>query len=197
MSLLELMIAMALGLVLMSGLLQLYVHYHQVEQQQQMRLRVQETGRFLINHLSREVRAANAIHVDPDDACLVVETREVDIDDQVITRFCIQHRNNDPGNPPSLYMHRVATASAPALNAALVDGVAELSVLYGIGTEGDAPASVTAWLTGEQVTADAQIVSVRIATHVIPAYGDVDGQADLVFSTTVTPRNTVLPSGGT
>lgn len=194
MSLVELMIAMGLGLTLMSGILQLYVHNHQLSQQQQVRMRMQETGRFVVSHLSSAVRAAHAVRVEPGNECLVVESRENSTGENVTTQYCIQHRNNDPMNPPSLYMRRTPTTVTPALNAALVDGVAGLSVLYGTGSDGEN--SVNAWLSAEQLSAaqsvgSVQVISIRVAIFVTSAHGDVVQE----FNTTITPRVGVMAGG--
>jgi type IV pilus assembly protein PilW len=55
-SLIELMIAMVLGLTLSAGVAQVYVSTMITERSQDARLRLQENGRFALNFLSQEIR---------------------------------------------------------------------------------------------------------------------------------------------
>jgi type IV pilus assembly protein PilW len=57
-TLVELMIAMALGLTLSVGVLQVYVGNNQLAREQEARMRMQENGRFAIHYLSQELRMA-------------------------------------------------------------------------------------------------------------------------------------------
>ncbi|MDT8427357.1 MAG: PilW family protein [Pseudomonadales bacterium] len=56
--LIELMIAMVVGLTLTAGVMQVYVANNQTERVQEARARMQENGRFAINFLAREIRMA-------------------------------------------------------------------------------------------------------------------------------------------
>ncbi|NKB34276.1 MAG: pilus assembly protein PilW [Pseudomonadales bacterium] len=57
-SLIELLIAMVLGLTLATGVIQIYVGSSTTERDQDARLRMQENGRFAMNFLSNEIRMA-------------------------------------------------------------------------------------------------------------------------------------------
>lgn len=57
-SLVELLIAMALGLTLAAGVGQVYVGNNQTQRDQEAHLRMQENGRFAMHFLAREVRMA-------------------------------------------------------------------------------------------------------------------------------------------
>lgn len=57
-SLIELMIAMLLGLSLATGVMQLYVSNNTADRDQEARLRIQENGRFGLNFLGQEIRMA-------------------------------------------------------------------------------------------------------------------------------------------
>ena len=57
-SLIELLIAMVLGLTLAAGVIQIYVGSTTTERDQEARLRMQENGRFALNFLSNELRMA-------------------------------------------------------------------------------------------------------------------------------------------
>lgn len=57
-SLIELLIAMVLGLTLSAGVIQIYVGANTTERSQDARLRMQENGRFGLSFLSQEVRMA-------------------------------------------------------------------------------------------------------------------------------------------
>lgn len=57
-SLIELLIAMVLGLTLTAGIIQIYVGTSTTERDQEARLRIQENGRFAMNYLGQEVRMA-------------------------------------------------------------------------------------------------------------------------------------------
>lgn len=57
-SLIELLIAMVLGLTLATGVIQIYVGSTTTERDQDARLRMQENGRFAMNFLSNEIRMA-------------------------------------------------------------------------------------------------------------------------------------------
>lgn len=58
MSLIELLIALVLGMTLAAGVIQIYVGSTTTERSQDARLRMQEGGRFGINFLSQEIRMA-------------------------------------------------------------------------------------------------------------------------------------------
>lgn len=58
MSLIELLIALVLGMTLAAGVIQIYVGSTTTERSQEARLRMQEGGRFGINFLSQEIRMA-------------------------------------------------------------------------------------------------------------------------------------------
>ncbi len=58
-SLIELLIAMVLGLSLATGVMQLYVSNNTAERDQEARLRIQENGRFGLNFLGQEIRMAS------------------------------------------------------------------------------------------------------------------------------------------
>lgn len=57
-SIIELLIAMVMGLSLAAGVMQVYVGNTQTERDQEARARMQENGRFAINFLARELRMA-------------------------------------------------------------------------------------------------------------------------------------------
>ncbi|MEX2131719.1 MAG: PilW family protein [Pseudohongiellaceae bacterium] len=57
-SLVELMIAMVLGLTLSAGVIQIYVGTRVTEHNQEARIRMQENGRFGLNFLAQEIRMA-------------------------------------------------------------------------------------------------------------------------------------------
>lgn len=57
-SLIELLIAMVLGLSLATGVMQLYVSNSTAERDQEARLRIQENGRFGLNFLGQQIRMA-------------------------------------------------------------------------------------------------------------------------------------------
>ena len=57
-SLIELLIAMVLGLTLAAGVMQIYVGSSATERDQDARLRMQENGRFALNFLANELRMA-------------------------------------------------------------------------------------------------------------------------------------------
>lgn len=57
-TLVELLIAMALGLTLGAGVLQVYVGNNQLAREQEARLRMQENGRFAMHYLAQEIRMA-------------------------------------------------------------------------------------------------------------------------------------------
>jgi len=57
-SLIELLIAMVLGLTLAAGVIQIYVGSSTTERSQDARLRIQENGRFALNFLANEIRMA-------------------------------------------------------------------------------------------------------------------------------------------
>lgn len=58
MSLIELLIAMVLGLTLAAGVIQIYVGSSATERDQDARLRMQENSRFALNFLANEIRMA-------------------------------------------------------------------------------------------------------------------------------------------
>jgi len=57
-SLIELLIAMVMGLTLTAGVIQVYVGNTQTERDQEARARMQENGRFAISYLAHELRMA-------------------------------------------------------------------------------------------------------------------------------------------
>ncbi len=188
MSLVELLIAMALGLGLSASVLQLYVVRHGVDAEQQLQVRARETARLALSHLAREVRSARRIVPDASDGCLVLEHIQAVSGTVVSTRYCIAHRNNDRENPPSLYQRRAGSPSAPALNDALFDDVQQLDLRYGISASQDAGVSVHAWLTADEVpeptVSSVYVRSVRITLQ----SGSAHSRAPERHTLTVTPR---------
>lgn len=57
-SMIELLIAMVMGLTLTAGVMQVYVGNTQTERDQEARARMQENGRFAVSYLARELRMA-------------------------------------------------------------------------------------------------------------------------------------------
>ena len=57
-TLIELLIAMVLGLTLATGVIQIYVGNNTTERDREARLRMQEGGRFALNYLAQEMRMA-------------------------------------------------------------------------------------------------------------------------------------------
>ncbi len=57
-TLVELLVAMALGLTLAAGVTQIYVSNHQTQRDQEAHLRMQENGRFAMHFLAQEIRMA-------------------------------------------------------------------------------------------------------------------------------------------
>ena len=57
-SLIELLIAMVMGLTLTAGVMQVYVGNTQTERDQEARARMQENGRFAVSYLAQELRMA-------------------------------------------------------------------------------------------------------------------------------------------
>ena len=57
-SLIELLIAMVMGLTLTAGVMQVYVGNTQTERDQESRARMQENGRFAVSYLAHEIRMA-------------------------------------------------------------------------------------------------------------------------------------------
>lgn len=57
-SMIELLIAMVMGLTLTAGVMQVYVGNTQTERDQEARARMQENGRFAVSYLAHELRMA-------------------------------------------------------------------------------------------------------------------------------------------
>jgi len=176
----ELMIAITVGLVLSAGVLQLFVRTTKINLAQDNLSRLQETGRFAMEYLSRDIRMAgyprvsfsgDAVQGTNDDGLnnsdsitvgsgLSTDTGTLDCLGQaaapVTNKYYIA---NDSNGVPNLYCLGSGNATAQPL----LEGVENMQVLYGVDTDSDK--SANKYLRADQLSSSdwLNVVSVRIS----------------------------------
>ena len=220
-TLLELLVAITLGLAVVTGTIQIYLGTSQTYRVQEAQSRIQENGRFALERLNREIRMAGlggpststplqAITKGTADAIEISYT--IDPDPEQTFEFYID--DSVSGNSTSLYQLIVPPAQE------LIEHVEDMYILYGVDQNGDR--LVDDYVEASNVGNWGSVVAVRISlllasppdTRVINEAQTVffppegfdssgnlvsaipltfdDGRLRQVFSTTIGIRNRLL-----
>jgi len=178
-SLIELMIAMLLGMILLGGVFQVFVATKNGQRLQNSMAEVQENGRYAIHFLRENILMAGFSSISPIDAFDPTTISDNNLNDQITIRF--QSTTDCLGSPllpaeNGIAINRLFVDAEtlslrcdgnggndePALS--MVEGIEAMQILY--GTDDDEDNVANRYLTATEVTtADAwdNIVSVRIA----------------------------------
>ncbi|WP_411728114.1 PilW family protein [Methyloglobulus sp.] len=188
-SLIEILIAMLIGLFLLGGLLQIFTGAKQSNRMQENLSRLQENGRFAMNFITRDIRLAGFW------GCLNPSVPDVDIagadnnaangdnidngTDTLTLRGAFSQALEDPPGTPAVCGTAVNTAAAyyadPSSTityrinngvlekdaVALIEGIENMQVLYGEDTDNDATAN--RYVPVNNVANRANVVSIRIS----------------------------------
>ena len=214
-SLIELMIALVLGLVIVGAVINAFLSMSQTYKVQDALSRSQESGRFALELVSQELRMAG--FTDTAQRALIgypQGTAQASLPADVINTVSSEVLfidNHDSGGNFSLYVAPDGQSGIPTLyagNQALVEGVASLLFSYGLDTDNDfqvdafRPSStagidwnqvvaVRVWILavgGERFAVDtAQVLAAPFA-----AVDTSDRRLYQAFSTTIALRNALL-----
>lgn len=212
-SLVELMVAMVIGLVLSGAALQLMLTNRQTLTSQQSKNEVEENGRYALDFIMRDVRKAG---MRPTTITSKVTTPLVAVDgasganDSITVTYVLDssdanakpydcNGNALTGTNPTVTNRYYVNASGAlmcdgngsATDGLVVDGVDSLQILYGIDTTANSQLAVTKWVSVP--AASDNIVAVRIGLLVrsdtampnLPAATAVNVLGQTVSSTTL------------
>ena len=208
MTLVELMVAMLIGVFLMAGLIGLFVNSKQNYRLQENMSRSQENARFAMHFLNRDIRMADfracgldarvptAINgvdnypVDPDDDFVdgtdsITVTQQTNLCGVAAATSSITYSiRNGAGGNPSLFRD----------GAEIVEGIENMQLRYGLDTDGDGSANyfipAGAGLTLPQ---RGQVVSVNLTLTAVTLEGGLtttgDGRVRRDYVSTIALRN--------
>lgn len=212
-SLVELMIALVLGLVLVGGAINTFLASRQTYVLQEATSRVQEAGRFSMDLIARELRAAGTSEWALSVPALQGYANRTSIPSVVVntaTSEILFIRNHDARTgDTALYIAPDATSGIPTLfigTEPMVEGIANINFLYGEDSDDDkqvdsfsALASVADW---------SNVIAVRVSVLAVGGQGMVvetpqilpapfagtapDNRLYRVFNETVSLRNASL-----
>jgi type IV pilus assembly protein PilW len=214
-SLIELMIALIIGLIIVGAVINAFLAMSQTYKVQDALSRSQESGRFALELVSQELRMAGftdtaqrALIGYPQDTALA--SMPADVINTVSSEMLFID-NHDRGGNFSFYVAPDGESGISTLyagNQALVEGVASLLFSYGLDTDNDF--QVDSFVASDAAGIDwTQVVAVRV--WILAVGGEnfaIDTAQDLdapfaavdtsdrrlyqVFSTTIALRNTLL-----
>lgn len=190
-TLVELMVAMVLGLILIAGVIQVFAANQQTYRVTENLSRLQESGRFAMEFITREVRVIdykeclNATFSIPT-ALAGTNNTGLNTSDTITVQKSVSPCAAPVANTlisTLAYSIQVGTAGQPALfdsSGELVEGIENLQIIYGEDTDGDGspnyyvPASAAGLNMG-------QVVSIRISLVGVTLEDNVAAQANNVF----------------
>lgn len=229
-TLIELLIATTLGLIVSAGMLQIFTSNTRINASLANLSSLQETGQFAMEYLSRDIRAAGYPRIGflgtpitgtDDDGLnfsdsITVSSDTTDANNN--TQDCLGQNTAEPAvnkyyiandtGTPNLY----CLGSGSATPQALLEGVENLQVVYGVDTDADKTANK--YINATMVTANNEwlnVVSVRISLLLRSLDNNVSSQHQTytfngvtatptgndyylrrVFTSTITLRNRLL-----
>ncbi len=191
-SLVELMIAMLLGLLLLVGVVNLFLGSSQTYRLQEALFRVQESGRFALDIMQRDLLNAGFQNVVSNSAQVRPRNKGITavrgfVNDTGIPAGFVRNGstseilrinfndNPDPGGVDEVYYYLAPDVSGESalyrnMNA-VVEGIEELVIEYGVDTSGDRRADVYRRSNLVNVAAWSNVVSVRVSM-VVSGGGD-------------------------
>lgn len=178
-TLLELMISLALGLLLVTGIGTIYVGSNQAYRVQEQNARIQEAGRFALDVLGRSIRQAGywTVSISPTDLknCLGYSTATfpptctgtpiAGTANSVTVQYESAGASDCSGATPATITEVFdlnggnLRCTASAVTSPLVSNVEDLQLLYGLDTNNDL--SVDKFVAAPSAAQQSQIVSVR------------------------------------
>ncbi|MHB9119599.1 MAG: PilW family protein [Burkholderiales bacterium] len=181
-TLIELMIAVTIGLFVMLGVLEIFLNTSKINRNQDNLSHLQETGRFATEFLSRDIRMAGYPKVGFSGTAVVgADGGGLNSSDSISVSFdsttatgampdCLGQTTaepavnqyyiaNDANGVPSLFCLGSGNATAQAI----LEGVENMQILYGVDTDGDK--SANKYLSANLLSAAdwLNVVSVRIS----------------------------------
>lgn len=157
-SLIELQIGLAIGSLVLLGLVQLFISSRSSYQTQAEVSRLQENGRFAISFITREVRRTGSINITGTNESITatypgsVDCTGADVAPTVINLLYISDDN--------LLCDGNGSSAQP-----MVEGVEAIRILYGVDTDSDTHRSVNKYVTSTDLSSAewSQVVSVKVA----------------------------------
>ncbi len=211
-TLVEIMVALLIGIVLLAGISQLLVGNRNTYRFQSNLSRLQENGRYALEMLSRNLRMAGFRSYPNTPLTNGLAGVENGTSDEITIRYqsaidCLGNNvagalpiaNNqfsiaNSNGIPNLYCSGNGGGSTPQ---PLIEGVESMDILYGEDTDSIKDGIANRYISADTVTNWADIVSARIQlvlfsidnnlTDVVTAYGD--RRIRRTFTSTVTLRN--------
>lgn len=180
-SLIELMVAMAAGMLLIAGVAQMFIASRQANRLQDGFGALQENGRLALYLLRRDIRMAGFPREQDIDAFLVGPTQTVDgggpnESDAITVQYVSGQDCLGQATPAGLAVNRYYVATADGVNRLmclgngnavpqpLVDGVESLQLLYGEDRDGDEVPDV--YVSAGSVLDWGDVVAVRVSVLV-------------------------------
>lgn len=156
-SLVELLIATALGLLLITGLFTIYLGNKKTYQYNEALAHIQENGRIAMLRLNQDVRMASTIQTIPDNNALLIQQHSTQTPAPKIQYYVADtKRKNQQGDAIfALYRHDLTGPATVASE--LVEGVENMQIYY--YTKDDP----THEYLGNEIPKGADIVGVKIA----------------------------------
>jgi type IV pilus assembly protein PilW len=191
-SLIEILIAMLIGLFLIGGVLQIFTGSKQSNKMQENLSRMQENGRFAMSFIARDIRMVgywgclnpsvpdvdiagtenNAVAGDNiDNGTDTLTLRGVFNNALVIGGVCGTPVNTDP---TSTAAYRINNGVLERNAVALIEGIQDMEILYGEDTDSDATAN--RYVPANNVGAMANVVSIRISLLVVSIDNNLTAQ---------------------
>jgi type IV pilus assembly protein PilW len=197
-TLIEVMIAMLLGVFLIGGILQIFISTKQTYRMQENLSRLQENGRFAMDFISRDIRMADfrECATNPSVPTAIAGTNGAGTADTITITWSTAACGTATATTTKTYSIQNGAGGQPALfqNAnELVEGVENLQILYGADTntptDGTPNYYVPAGTAGLNM---AQVVSIRasLLLRTIDNYVAAEPLAYTYNGTTTTPPST-------
>ena len=206
MTLIEIMIALAIGAFLLGGVIKIFLGSTQSYRMLENLSRLQENGRFAMDFIARDIRQAGYRECWTGSVPAPINGTEGGLDpvtgEQIPDTITIQMSlsacpnvvilpitysiSNVPGEQPSLFQNNNGN------NQELIEGIEDMQILYGADTNNDStpdyyvPAG-TAGLTMNQVVSVRVTLTARTLDANLTTTGD--GRLRRTFSSTIAVRN--------
>jgi type IV pilus assembly protein PilW len=202
-SLLELLIALTLGIFILASLIGLFVNTKGTYRLNENLARLQENGRFAISFLSRDLRLTDykacATSDRLDDAITGVNDSGLNGSDTVTLLWQSNTCDVATAIVTTIYSIQAGASGGPALfrsvggvDQELVEGIQDLQILYGEDTDDDFVADY--YVSAASVSDMAQAISVRIRLVVRTLESNLatdGGRITRDFVSTITLRNRI------
>jgi len=209
MTLIEIMIALVLGIFLIAGVLEIFLGSKQSNRMLENLSRLQENGRYAMDFMSRDIREAGLREVcfEREIPTAITGTNDDGLNgsDSVTTQISEDDcplSSSVLTTIPTVYSVTAGTSGEPALwrsidgtNQELIEGIENLQILYGEDIDNDYTpdyylAAGSAGLNMNQVVSVQITLTVRSLEDNLTGIGD--GRLRRIFSSTIAVRNRLL-----